>query len=93
MDFAHDALFDGRPFRVLTVADQCGRQSPVLVPAFAHSGRRVSALLERVVNEVGVPVSITVDHGTEFMSKAVEEWAWNQDEAHLLDRMPRKTIE
>jgi putative transposase len=78
MDFVHDALFDSRPFRVLTVVDQYSRQSPVLEPAFAHSGRSVSATLERVVSELGVPVSITVDHGTEFMSKALEEWAWQR---------------
>lgn len=78
MDFVHDALFDGRPFRVLTVVDQYSRQSPVLEPSFAHSGRSVSAALERVANELGVPASITVDHGTGFMSKALEEWAWQR---------------
>ena len=78
MDFVHDALFDGRAFRVLTVVDQYSRQSPVLEPGFAHSGRSVSDALERVVNQLGVPVSITVDHGTEFMSKALEEWAWRR---------------
>jgi putative transposase len=31
-----------------------------------------------VVNELGVPVSITVDHGAEFMSKALEEWSWRR---------------
>jgi putative transposase len=50
----------------------------VLEPGFAHSGRSVSDALERVVNQRGVPVSITVDHGTEFMSKALEEWAWRR---------------
>jgi len=30
MDFVHDALADGRPFRVLTVVDQWSRQSPIL---------------------------------------------------------------
>jgi putative transposase len=30
MDFVHDALADGRPFRVLTVVDQWSRQSPLL---------------------------------------------------------------
>jgi putative transposase len=76
MDFVHDALFDGRSFRVLTVIDQYSRQSPMLEPAFAHSGRSVCEALERVVAKVGTPVSITVDHGTEFTSKALEEWAW-----------------
>jgi putative transposase len=78
MDFVHDALFDGRPFRVLTVVDQYSRQSPVLEPAFAHSGRSVSEVLERLVAKVGAPASITVDHGTEFTSKALEDWAWRR---------------
>jgi putative transposase len=78
MDFVHDALFDGRPFRILTVVDQYSRQSPLLEPAFAHSGRSVAAALERVTNETGTPISITVDHGTEFMSKALEDWAWRR---------------
>jgi len=30
MDFVHDALADGRPFRVLTVVDQWSRHSPIL---------------------------------------------------------------
>jgi len=38
----------------------------------------VSVVLERVVAEVGVPTSITVDHGTEFMSRALEDWAWQR---------------
>ena len=28
--------------------------------------------------QLGVPKSITVDHGTEFMSKALEDWAWQR---------------
>jgi putative transposase len=32
--------------------------------------------LERVVAKVGTPVSVNLDHGTEFTSKALEEWAW-----------------
>ncbi|MBX9607155.1 MAG: IS3 family transposase, partial [Gammaproteobacteria bacterium] len=78
MDFVHDALFDGRPFRVLTVVDQYSRQSPVLEVDFGHSGRSVAAALERVVAQLGTPVSITVDHGTEFTSKALEERAWKR---------------
>ena len=28
--------------------------------------------------KLGTPESITVDHGTEFMSKALEDWAWRR---------------
>jgi putative transposase len=34
--------------------------------------------LDRVVRKLGTSVSTTVDHGTEFMSKALEEWAWQR---------------
>jgi putative transposase len=40
------------------------------------SGRSVVAVLERLLPGTGSPVSITVDHGTEFMSKALEAWAY-----------------
>ena len=30
MDFVHDTLADGRPFRILTVVDNWSRQSPLL---------------------------------------------------------------
>jgi putative transposase len=75
MDFVHDALADGRPFRVLTVVDQWSRQSPILEVASSMSGATVSVALDRVLPTAG-PRSITVDHGTEFMSRALEDWAF-----------------
>ncbi len=79
MDFVHDQLADGRPFRVLTVVDQWSRQSPALEPALAVGGREVAALLDRVIGPGRPPRSITVDHGTEFMSRALEDWAYQRD--------------
>jgi putative transposase len=76
MDFVHDALADGRPFRVLTVVDQWSRQSPILEVASSMSGQSVGAALERAIAEDAAPRSITVDHGTEFMSRALEDWAF-----------------
>jgi len=76
MDFVHDALADGRPFRVLTVVDQWSRQSPILEAASSMSGSTVSVALDRAIAEGAPPRSITVDHGTEFMSRALEDWAF-----------------
>jgi putative transposase len=78
MDFVHDQLFDGKAFRVLTVVDQFSRQTPLLEPRFSFSGRDVIAALDRAVKRSGTPMSITVDHGTEFTSKALEEWAYQR---------------
>jgi putative transposase len=78
MDFVHDALADGRPFRVLTVVDQWSRQSPVLEVACSMSGQSVAEALDRAIGTGPPPRSITVDHGTEFLSRALEDWAWRR---------------
>jgi putative transposase len=49
MDFVHDALLDGRAFRVLTVVDQWSRFSPILEVAPGLSGIAVAAALERAI--------------------------------------------
>ncbi|MDB4875584.1 MAG: family transposase [Gemmatimonadetes bacterium] len=76
MDLVHDQLFDGRRFRVLSMVDQWSRASPMLEVGFSLTGKSVVAALERLLVLAGLPVSITVDHGTEFMSKALEAWAF-----------------
>ena len=76
MDFVHDQLFDGRAFRMLTVIDQFSRQSPLIEPGFTFGGQDVATALDRAIAHSGTPVSITVDHGTEFTSRALEDWAY-----------------
>lgn len=78
MDFVHDQLLDGRAFRVLTVIDQWSRQRPIREVGFSLTGRHVVAALETVLATCGLPQSITVDHGTEFTSRAVEAWAFDR---------------
>src|SRR5689334_681786 len=46
MDFVHDTLADGRPFRVLTIIDQWSRRSPLLEPASSMSGFSVGTALD-----------------------------------------------
>ena len=73
MDFVHATLADGRPFRILTVVDNWSRHSPVLEAGFRMTGETVGQALDRILNEGPSPRSITVDHGTEFQSRALEE--------------------
>jgi len=75
-DVVHDALIDGRAFRVLTVVDQWSRESPLLDVGFSLTGQHVVGAFEDHVGEADLPKSLTVDHGTEFTSKAVEAWAF-----------------
>jgi hypothetical protein len=58
----HDQLFNGRPFRVLTVVDQWSRWSPILEVAQSMSGSAVAEALDRAIQRHGKPRSITVDN-------------------------------
>ena len=42
------------------------------------SGEIVSQILDRVLGDQPGPHSITVDHGTEFQSRALEDWAYRR---------------
>jgi putative transposase len=78
MDFVHDQLFDGRRFRILTVVDQWSREAVLVEASQGYSGQAVAEALERWLTDHEAPVSITVDHGTEFTSKPLEAWAWHR---------------
>ncbi len=56
MDFVHDQLLDGRPFRVLTLIDHWNRESVLLEPAFGSRGARGTPRLDHVRPRHGVHV-------------------------------------
>ena len=74
-----DQLYDGRRIRVLTLVDNHTRESLAL-----HVDQRIRSMdvirvLERVVDEHGLPGSIRVDNGPEFISRDLDCWAyWNK---------------
>lgn len=92
MDFVHDQLSDGRPIRMLTVVDQWSRESVLIEPGFRMSGDRVAEALDRVSSKRSLPRSIRVDHGTEFTSKVLDEWA-RKNAVHLDFIRPGKPTE
>jgi putative transposase len=67
---------DGRAFLVPTVVDQWSRWSPILETAKSMSGSAVAAALDRAIARHGKPKTITVDHGTGFTSRALDDWAY-----------------
>ena len=75
MDFVHDELSNARRFRILTVIDQWSREALIVEPRSGYSGALVAELLSQRLTQQ-LPRSITVDHGTEFTSRALEDWAW-----------------
>jgi putative transposase len=76
LDFLSDSLADGRRFRVLTIVDNVSRVSPAIAVGTSLTGERVVTLLEALRATVGVPQRIAVDNGPEFISKALDAWAY-----------------
>lgn len=88
----HDILADGRPFWILTVVDHWSSHSPVRETDFRMSGETVGQGLDRALNGTPGPRSMTVDHGPEFPSRALEEWAYRRG-VHLDCIRPGKPVE
>jgi putative transposase len=76
MDFASDGLFSGKRFRVLTVVDIYSRKCLGVEVAQGIKGEGVVSLLEQIKSFRGVPGSIRCDNGPEFISKAMDKWAY-----------------
>jgi putative transposase len=76
LDFLSDSLVDGRRFRILTRVDNVSRVSPAIEAGASLTGERVVRLLEEVRATVGLPQRIAVDNGPEFISKALDAWAY-----------------
>jgi putative transposase len=79
MDFVTERFENGRYFRILTVMDQYTRECLLLEPGVSMSGTKVAHCLTGAVLRRGSPESITMDNGTEFQSRAMDAWAYQND--------------
>ena len=78
MDFVADALFDGRKLRALTVVDNYTRESLAIDVGQSLKGDDVAATLNRIAATRGLPATIKVDNGSEFISKVMDRWAYER---------------
>jgi putative transposase len=85
MDFTHDNLASGRKFRTLNLMDGFTRESPRIEVDTSLPGLRVVRVLEEVARERGYPQAIQVDNGPEFISRVVDQWAFEHGvELHFI---------
>lgn len=73
MDFMSDKLFDGKPFRILTIVDCFTREA--LATAARTNFRAYQAIdeLDRLACIRGKPRSIRVDNGPEFAGRLLDQ--------------------
>ena len=74
MDFVSDALTTGHTLRTFTLIDSYTKESLAIEVNTGISSRQVTRVLERVIEERGVPGAIRCDNGPEFTSLYFIEW-------------------
>jgi len=76
MDFVSDQLFNGKRFRALTILDIYSRECLAIYADKSIKGEMVADVLEKLKDSRGLPLKIKVDNGPEFISKALDAWAY-----------------
>jgi len=76
MDFLKDELASGRAFRTWTLEDLFSREALGLVFDFSLPSLRLVRELDRIAAGRGYPTYLRVDNGPEFISKALDAWAY-----------------
>lgn len=76
MDFVMDSFASGRRFRVLTVKDLFTHEAVLLHVDISITGACVGKALDQLVMARGLPKAIICDNGTEFVSKAMDQWSY-----------------
>jgi putative transposase len=79
MDFLQDALAGGRKVRTLSIEDAYTRELLAVEVDTSLPALRVVRVLERLHRERGLPERIVIDNGTEFTSKALDQWAYENN--------------
>lgn len=77
MDFLQDALFDGSRFRILAMVDNFSTKCLGLAVGKSLRGKDVVEELSNIYERESVlPARIQCDNGSEFISKDVDRWAY-----------------
>jgi putative transposase len=79
LDFVNDTLATGQTFRVLTAVDEYTRESLAMEADTSLPALRVIRVLEQLREGRGRPEEIRVDHGPEFVSRAMGAWCEQQN--------------
>ena len=80
MDFVADQLFNGKKFRALTVIDNFTRKCLAIIIGQSLRGNEVVSAMEQIkASREMLPERIQVDNGSEFISKVLDKWAYENN--------------
>ena len=78
MDFLHDSLHNGRKLRFLPIIDTYTKECLKIEVDTSIGGKRVCAVLSQIAALRELPEKIVVDNGPEFISNALDAWAYER---------------
>lgn len=80
MDFVTDQLFDNHRIRALTIVDNFSRECLNITVDYSLKGEDVVNVMQSIYRQFGrIPKRIKVDNGSEFISKALDKWAYENE--------------
>ena len=74
IDFVHDKLSSGRPYKMLTVLDEYTREALHVAARPKMNAADVLDVLHRLVIKHGKPEFIRSDNGPEFIAAQLQDW-------------------
>lgn len=74
MDFMSDSLYDGRRVKIFNVIEDYNRQALAIEADTSMTSKRITEILDRLIEKYGKPVAIRTDNGPEFMSHIFMDW-------------------
>jgi len=92
MDFVADGLETGRAIRALTVIDSHTRESPAIEVDSSLTSRRVTRVLDRIIEQRGKPQAVRCDNGPEFTSRHMLAWC-EEREIALIHIQPGRPMQ
>ena len=74
VDFVHDKLSNGRPYKMLTVLDEYTREALCVAVRPKMNANDVLDVLHRLLMKHGKPENIRSDNGPEFIAVQLQNW-------------------
>ena len=92
LDFVADTLGTGRGIRVLAVVDAFTRECLGLEVDTSLSSRRVTRILDRIIEARGTPESLRCDNGPDLTSRHIIGWC-EEKKINLVHIQPGKPMQ
>lgn len=91
MDFVCEQLFNGQRLRFLTVVDVFSRECLTIEVGQRLTGEDVVNVMQRITTWRDKPEQIFLDNGSEFISKALDKWAYEHQVTLAFSRPGKPT--